>query len=545
MKEITRIHLAKVSYDIELDAKKDLQKYIAALERYAGDPEILDDIEIRMTELLAEHGVNADGVITKADVEAVRAQLGEPSDFAPEGDIAVGPEPREDQPKRKLFRDPDTAVLGGVLSGFAAYIGVDTVWVRLVFILLLVASFGTMLLVYLVLWVIVPPARSAAEKLQMTGQPVTLESIKSLGERTEPVVNNTAEVFAAILRYGTGAFLLFLAAVSLTATVAAGYAGIFGGEMFAGVSVLESWWMITALVLFVIAGLLFVTLCLILASALFSNWRWTKRIGSTVGIIIAAGILTFTAGVGVAMYGSWQEGVIANEMRTTTKKSLPAGFSVVKSLTVDSGSEGYPFANVTYTVSDQLRYEVESMPETNVKIELSEDGTSAKLRVDTSSQVRMMMGWQSQTTIRIYGPALDTVTVEKGNFHYENAGEQETLAVTGTDGTFSLTGSYKNVHVVSKNVAQIDVAGAAVESLVVDAQNGNVGAGVVRTLTVTQPDVCAAGYDSGNAGRVAVHAVSSGTFTYNGAEKPAQSIKAECGVVVFGDDEDRLEYGNE
>lgn len=49
MKEITRIHIAKQAYDIETTAKKDFEKYMKKLELYAGDPEILADIEIRIT----------------------------------------------------------------------------------------------------------------------------------------------------------------------------------------------------------------------------------------------------------------------------------------------------------------------------------------------------------------------------------------------------------------------------------------------------------------------------------------------------------------
>lgn len=84
MNEITRIHLAKVPYDIEVGAKKDLEGYLKVLELYASDEELLNDIEIRITELLAERGVSEGGVITKKDVAAVRKKLGEPEDFADE-----------------------------------------------------------------------------------------------------------------------------------------------------------------------------------------------------------------------------------------------------------------------------------------------------------------------------------------------------------------------------------------------------------------------------------------------------------------------------
>src|SRR5690606_21362044 len=117
------------------------------LETYAEDAELLSDIEIRITELLAERGVMAGGVITASDVAAVRAQLGEPSDFA--GEDVGSKEPVPDEEPRRVYRDEDEAVLGGVLAGFAKFFGIDALWVRLAFIVLLLASFGTALLLYL------------------------------------------------------------------------------------------------------------------------------------------------------------------------------------------------------------------------------------------------------------------------------------------------------------------------------------------------------------------------------------------------------------
>lgn len=82
MKEITRIHIAKQAYDIEIGAKKGLEKYMKRLEQYAGDEDILEDIEIRITELLNENSVKPGGVITEKDVSSLRKTLGEPEDFA-------------------------------------------------------------------------------------------------------------------------------------------------------------------------------------------------------------------------------------------------------------------------------------------------------------------------------------------------------------------------------------------------------------------------------------------------------------------------------
>jgi hypothetical protein len=82
MKEITRIHIARVSYDIEIEAKKALEAYLRTLESYSEGTDIVDDVEIRITEILAERGVQKDNVIGKGDVEALRTQLGDPSEFA-------------------------------------------------------------------------------------------------------------------------------------------------------------------------------------------------------------------------------------------------------------------------------------------------------------------------------------------------------------------------------------------------------------------------------------------------------------------------------
>lgn len=120
MKEITRVHIAKQPYDIEVEAKKDLEKYMKKLELYAGDEEILADIEIRITELLAEAGVEKGGVITSAEVASVRERLGEPEEFASENQAVVEDEPAQ-RPMKRLFRDMDGALLGGVLKGVAHF----------------------------------------------------------------------------------------------------------------------------------------------------------------------------------------------------------------------------------------------------------------------------------------------------------------------------------------------------------------------------------------------------------------------------------------
>ena len=81
MKEINRIHLAKIPYEIEIDAKDELNKYFNALKKNIEDETILDDIEIRITEILRDQGIVASGIISMQDVEQIESQLGSPEVF--------------------------------------------------------------------------------------------------------------------------------------------------------------------------------------------------------------------------------------------------------------------------------------------------------------------------------------------------------------------------------------------------------------------------------------------------------------------------------
>jgi phage shock protein PspC (stress-responsive transcriptional regulator) len=533
MKEITRIHLAKVAYDIELDAKKDIQGYITALERYADDSELLSDIEIRITELLAERGVAAGGVITKADVAAVRAQLGEPSDFASE-DATPNDVKDEDEPRR-VYRDESDAILGGVMAGFAKFFGVDALLVRLIFIVLLFVSFGTALIIYIILWLIVPPARTAAEKLRMSGQAVTLASIKALGEKTEPIVNRSALVLRKTLRVGTALMLLTGAVAAFFAVVGVVGRVIFDREYLGYTEqawLTTQWWLPVTLALFAAAGLLLSTLGFVLAHATFRA-HWSKRIGIFVGTIIVVGILSFSSGLGMVWYGKGLAESRLNSLVETSRANLPDGFASVKSLKVESDTLG-EFGNIEYIVSDKLHYEIESLPGAmRPRFAVSEDKQSAtmSLQWDRDNMQRGIWGPIATPTLRIYGPALDEVEVGTNSriIRYSNERPQSKLHVTVRDNAnFELTGTYEAVNVVSASATSLERA--SIGELTID-NGGYVTAGVVRTLTVKQPDVCPAD-EMGN--YVEVEAVSSGKMTHNDVEQPAKSMHGMCGTVIIG-----------
>ena len=196
MKEITRIHLAKTPFSVEVDAKKSLEQYLDSIQKNMhAEPEAMREIEARMVELLAERGVSKDGVISHDDVLAVQKQMGEPQDFA-DGEAPETVDTAEtnaNKPTKRLMRDPDNAILGGVCAGIAAYWGINPLWVRLLFIFSPFITFGTSLLIYIVLWISMPEAQTAAEKLQMRGEEVTLDSLKnfSFTDNKKTQVKNT------------------------------------------------------------------------------------------------------------------------------------------------------------------------------------------------------------------------------------------------------------------------------------------------------------------------------------------------------------------
>ena len=152
MNEVTRIRLGRIAYDIDINAKKELEKYSRAIRKSLGqDSDVYDDIEIRMTEILADQGIQASEVITLNEVLAIESQLGQPGDFASDSNNS-GAEADTDNSEphtkttKKYYRDVDHALAGGVLAGLSAYTGIDVTILRLIFVrdywVFLVAGYG-------------------------------------------------------------------------------------------------------------------------------------------------------------------------------------------------------------------------------------------------------------------------------------------------------------------------------------------------------------------------------------------------------------------
>lgn len=109
--------------------------------------------------------------------------------------------------QKKLYRDTDKSLIGGVASGLGHYFGIDPVWIRIALVLLVFAGFGTGILIYIVLWIIIPEAKTTSEKLEMTGEPVNISNIeKKVREEfdnvSEKIKNVDYDKFGTKLRNG-------------------------------------------------------------------------------------------------------------------------------------------------------------------------------------------------------------------------------------------------------------------------------------------------------------------------------------------------------
>ncbi len=179
MKKTITINLGGMVFHIDEDAYRELERYLKSLEDfYANDPassEILEDIEARMAELFRERMSSGGEVITREKAGEVIGILGYPEDFLEEDPSAVYERVRHSR-YRRIYRDPDNRVLGGVCGGLGAYFNVDPVIFRILFVVTVFLG-GAGILLYLILWIVIPEARTTAQKLEMRGEPVNVSNI--------------------------------------------------------------------------------------------------------------------------------------------------------------------------------------------------------------------------------------------------------------------------------------------------------------------------------------------------------------------------------
>ncbi len=182
MKKTFTINISGTIFHIEEDAYEVLQKYLLNLKSHFGSEEegkeILADIEARIAEIFIEKSSDEKKVITLQWVEEVVEIMGTPEDFAQDEVDDDETYTAASKRKRRLYRDPEQRVVGGVCSGLGAYFNMDLVIIRIIFIVLAFVTTGAAVLAYIVLWIAVPKAVTTAQRLEMRGQEATVKNIE-------------------------------------------------------------------------------------------------------------------------------------------------------------------------------------------------------------------------------------------------------------------------------------------------------------------------------------------------------------------------------
>ncbi len=261
MNKTVTINLSGIIFHIDEDAYLKLSSYLSTIKGYfsesEGRDEIMADIENRIAEMLSEKVSDRKQVVLMTDVDYVIGVMGKPEDFA--GDKSES-ETRKEQPvysstgkRRRVFRDTDNKIVGGVCSGVGAYFNMDPLWLRLALVVAFFA-FGTGILLYIILWIVIPEAKTSSEKLEMHGEDVNFsnigkkveEEIHSFGKKAESwgdevkqtlhrnrnlgekMVDFLASVFGAFFRIFAKLVAVFLIIIGLIFLVAI-FSSMLGG----------------------------------------------------------------------------------------------------------------------------------------------------------------------------------------------------------------------------------------------------------------------------------------------------------------------------
>jgi phage shock protein PspC (stress-responsive transcriptional regulator)/ribosome-associated translation inhibitor RaiA len=214
------INLAGQIFNINEDAYEHLSGYFNSLRTfYANEDdkdEIIRDIEARFAELFLAKGKNY--IVTLADTTEVVNMMGNPQEFDEEAKTentssyssTQNSTTQQAASGKRLYRDYDGGLITGVCAGLSAYFGInDAIWLRILFIGLTFIGIGSPILIYIILSLIMPKAETAAQKLEMKGEPVTLDNIvKSINVETVNV--KSKGVFNQIISFfGAGIMMFF------------------------------------------------------------------------------------------------------------------------------------------------------------------------------------------------------------------------------------------------------------------------------------------------------------------------------------------------
>ncbi|RAK25103.1 phage shock protein C (PspC) family protein [Flavobacterium aquaticum] len=264
MNKTISINLGGFFFHIDEDAYQKLSRYFDAVKRSLsadGRDEIMKDIESRIAELFQERLKNDKQVVGLTEIEEVITIMGQPEDYKIDDEKSTYQSSSSSTnfyyPSKRLYRDKENGMLGGVMAGLGHYLGIDTLWLRIIMVILFF-GFGTGLFVYIVLWILVPEAVTTTQKLEMKGEPITISNIEKkvkegfdditskfsnidhekitnsaksgatrIGSTIEEVITTIFKVFAKII----GAFIVFFSGIGLIGIIITSIIMIFSSTM--------------------------------------------------------------------------------------------------------------------------------------------------------------------------------------------------------------------------------------------------------------------------------------------------------------------------
>ena len=365
MKESKKVSISGVGFVFDIDAYEVLAAYLDNLNQTYKDTddgeEIVADIEARIAELI----LNRQDTMTVVSLPLIRSiidQMGSPEAIEEESNEGEA-KPKEKAPRipRRLYRNPESSKLGGVCSGVGTFFDIDPVWVRLGFFspLPFAILFGALgwddisgfcgllfvifILSYFVMWIAIPLAKSARQKLEMTGEKINAQTISSKtranteaeiesssAERSQSVLADIFYVMGRIILFCLKAFAL-IALASIAAGIIACVVGLFAFlfvapeneyELFSSFTTYICSGTVITLVASAIVGVL---LPLVLLAYLLSGFIFGHKINRTFsflvgGVWVVALVIFFSTGL--SNHKMIRKGIKEVEMRDAVERNL-------------------------------------------------------------------------------------------------------------------------------------------------------------------------------------------------------------------------------
>ena len=189
MKQTQKYSIGGYVFTLDADAAAETDRYLKDMEAYYSNPEITEGIEERMAELLRERTTEG-GVVEKSTILGIIDILGRPERIAEDEPESAAPE----KPAKKLYRDMERAKLAGVCSGIGAYFNFDPAILRIAFVVLTLVGFigfadkngaisFSVPVIYLILWICIPAARTVRQRWELRGDDGSVENIRRNVER--------------------------------------------------------------------------------------------------------------------------------------------------------------------------------------------------------------------------------------------------------------------------------------------------------------------------------------------------------------------------